>query len=106
MGRGHPVALGPLQFSKKGDAAHHLTSMLNGYEVGDRVSAGDALILEAALLRHPEAEMKIGPGILSFSVRSADFGTKCFWVNRVDGTSDDFSIDSCIYDKRARVTKL
>ena len=101
MGRGHPVTLGPLQFSKKGDAAKHLASMLNGYEVGDRVSANDAIILEAALLRHPEAKVKIGVGIQSFSVRSADFGTKCFWVNRVDGTSEDFSIVSCIYDKRA-----
>lgn len=101
MARGHPVSLGPLNFSKKGDAAKHLTDMLNGYEVGDKVSVKDAIVLEAALQRHPEAKAKIGGGIQDFSVRSADFGTKCFWVNRIDGTADDFSIDSCIYEKRS-----
>jgi hypothetical protein len=44
---------------------------------------------------HPEAAEKIGPGIESFSVRTADYGTRCFWVNRVDGTTEKFSFRAC-----------
>lgn len=92
-----PVSLGPHHFTKKGEAAAHLNAMLHRYDVGDRVSADDAVVLAAALARHPEADNKIGSGIANFSVRSAEFGTRCFWVNRTDGSSEKFSHTACIY---------
>lgn len=72
--------------------------MLNKYDVGDRVGATDQEILEATLMRHPEAASKIGAGIMDFSVRSADFGTQCFWINRIDGSTEKFSFRACIYN--------
>jgi Protein of unknown function (DUF3223) len=92
-----PITLGSLRFGKKGDAAAHLKAMLHKYDVGDKVSAGDAEVLRAALALHPDAKTKIGIGIAHFSVRSADFGTKCFWVNRTDGSTEKFSYKACIY---------
>ncbi len=92
-----PISFGSLHFARKGDAEKHLRDMLRRYDVGDRVSAEDAIVLKAALALHPDAEAKIGCGISNFSVRSADFGTKCFWVNRTDGTTEKFSFRSCIY---------
>ena len=92
-----PISFGSLHFAKKGDAEKHLMDMLHRYDVGDRVSADDAIVLKAALALHPDAEAKIGCGISHFSVRSADFGTKCFWINRTDGTTEKFSFRSCIY---------
>jgi hypothetical protein len=92
-----PLALGPMHFAKKGDAVAYLNEMLHRYDVGDRVSPEDAVILRAAVDRHPDAEAKIGCGIATFSVRSADYGTKCFWVNRTDGTTEKFSHRGCIY---------
>jgi hypothetical protein len=92
-----PVTLGPLYFSKTGDAAAHLKAMLHKYDVGDKVSGDDAKVLRAALALHPNADAKVGCGITYFSVRSADFGTKCFWVNRTDGSTEKFSYKSCIY---------
>jgi hypothetical protein len=92
-----PLTLGPHYFSKKGDAAEFLKSMLHKYDLGDKVSAKDAEVLLAALALHPDATVKVGSGISHFSVRSADFGTKCFWVNRVDGSSEKFSYKSCVY---------
>jgi hypothetical protein len=74
-----------------------LKSMLHKYDIGDKVSAADAEVLQAALALHPDASAKVGSGITHFSVRSADFGTKCFWVNRTDGSSEKFSYRSCIY---------
>jgi hypothetical protein len=91
------ISFGPLHFAKKGDAAAHLKAMLHRYDVGDKVSTHDAQVLIDALAHHPEAAAKKGCGISHFSVRSADFGTKCFWVNRTDGTSEKFSYRGCIY---------
>lgn len=92
-----PITIGDRYFPRKGDAAAYFREMLYKYDLGDKVGTADAAFLSAAILRHPEAEAKIGAGIASFSVRSADFGTRCFWVNRVDDTSEKFSFDACIY---------
>lgn len=92
-----PISLGPAHFDRKGDAETYLKDMLYRYELGDRVSANDALVLAGALEHHPDSVGKIGVGVDYFSVRSADFGSRCFWVNRVDGSTDKFSITACIY---------
>lgn len=92
-----PISFGDLHFEKKGDAAAFLQNILHKYDVGDKVRTDDAQILLAALAHHPEAVEKIGCGITHFSVRSAEFGTKCFWVNRTDDTTEKFSIKTCVY---------
>lgn len=92
-----PITIGAHHFSKKSDAAAFLKAMLHKYDVGDKVSAVDAEVLLAALAHHPDAAAKVGSGITHFSVRSADFGSKCFWVNRTDGSSEKFSYKTCIY---------
>jgi hypothetical protein len=86
-----------MHFEKRGDAVRYLKEMLHRYDLGDKVSDEDALVLQAALEHHPNSAEKIGTGIASFSVRSADFGTKCFWVNRTDGTTEKFSITGAIH---------
>jgi hypothetical protein len=96
MGAKKPVSYGDLHFKTQTEARAYLNAMLSRYDVGDRVSANDAIILTAALGLHPEAEDKIGSGIKDFSVRTADFGTKCFWVNRTDGTTQKFSHKACV----------
>lgn|SRR5271157_3015750 len=92
-----PISFGFVHFARKRDAEKYLKEMLHRYDVGDRVSPDDAVVLTAALALHPDAEAKTGCGVSHFSVRSADFGTKCFWVNRKDGTTEKFSFRSCIY---------
>lgn len=92
-----PISLGPMHFDKRGDAVAYLKGMLHRYDVGDRVSADDAVILRAALEHHPNATAKIGCGITHFSVRTAEFHTKCFWVNRPDGTTEKFSVTGSIH---------
>lgn len=92
-----PVTLGPKRFKKKGDAAAYLKAMLHKYDVGDKVSTDDEEVLRAALALHPDASAKMGCGIANFSVRTADFGSKCFWANRTDGTTEKFSYKACIY---------
>lgn len=90
-----PVTIGGIKFARKGDALAHMKAMLHGYDLGDRVKASDAEFLLAALQLHPDAAAKIGSGVTHFSVRSADFGTRCFWVNRTDGSTEKFSYQNC-----------
>ena len=90
-----PVNVGSLAFARKGDANAFFRKMLNKYDLGDKVSIDDAEHLTYLIAMHPEANEKIGVGIESFSVRTADYGTRCFWINRTDGTTIRFSFMSC-----------
>ncbi|HEY8357659.1 MAG TPA: DCL family protein [Ramlibacter sp.] len=92
-----PITIGSITFPRKGDADKHLTDMLYRYDLGDKVSAADGAFLLDTLKRHPEASDKIGMGITHFSVRAADFGTRCFWLNRSDGSTEKFSFRTCVY---------
>jgi len=92
-----PVNLAGIHFAKKADAVSYLNEMLYKYDLGDKVNSEDAKVLLAALNRHPDASEKIGPGVAGFSVRTADFRTRCFWVNRTDGSTEKFSHRTCIY---------
>jgi hypothetical protein len=96
MGKAIPIALGGLQFAKKGDARAYLKAMLKQYKPSQRVSERDEAVLRDALRHHPRAAEKIGAGIDHFVVRSAEFNTQCFWVTRVDGTTERFSYRSCV----------
>jgi len=96
-----PISFGSVHFAKKGDAAAFLREMLYRYDVGDRISSDDAVILHAALDRHPDVDFIRGCGITHFSVRSAEFATRCFWVNRTDGTTEKFSHKACVYGTRS-----
>lgn len=61
-----PVRVGPLSFSRKGDANDFLKDMLYKYDLGDKVTDEDAAILTLLVHMHPEAAEKIGAGIESF----------------------------------------
>lgn len=96
MAKAQPVEIGNMKFSKKGDALGHLKSILNSYHPEERVSAEDEAFLLEALKNHPEVNAKIGVGVDHLFVRRADYGTKCFWVRRTDGTEERFSYKSCV----------
>lgn len=82
-------------FCKKRGCKFFFRDTLYKYDLGDKVTDEDAEVLTQLVNMHPEATDKIGAGIDSFSVRSADYGTRCFWINRVDGTTEKFSFRVC-----------
>jgi len=93
----HPISLGPMHFAKKGDALAYLKQLLYKYDLGDRLSDKDAEVLMAALNRHPDAKVKIGPGVADFSVRTADFGSRCFCFFHDAATTEKFSLNACVW---------
>lgn len=57
----------------------------------------DQPFLYSLLQRHSKAVQKIGCGVRHFDVRvNQPFGTRGFWIVRVDGTETDFSYIACI----------
>jgi hypothetical protein len=96
MAKAQSVDIAGHQFPRKTDALAFLKVMLNRYRPGDTVSDADKVFLLEALKRHPEAAAKIGAGVKGFEVRSAEYGTQCFWILRVDGSDERFSYKSCI----------
>ncbi|MER9644734.1 DCL family protein [Mesorhizobium sp. M0239] len=69
--------------------------------VGERVDNFDAPELRALLRRHDEEREKVGSGIDHFEVGDApdDFGGRCFWIIRTDGSRIDFSFKHCLAPK-------
>jgi hypothetical protein len=90
------IEIGDLTFPTKASATEHFRRMLNRYGVGERVAEDDGVQLGWLLARHPDAEEKIGTGVDYFSVRNAEFGTRCFEVVRSDGSKTDFSFRWCV----------
>ncbi|WP_256121550.1 DCL family protein [Shinella lacus] len=95
MARRQDMVIGGEVFTTQAQARERFRSILYKYRLGETIDAADAQFMTFALQRHPEAASKIGSGIQSFQVRAADFGTRCFWVTRIDGTSEKFSFNAC-----------
>lgn len=96
MGKAMPLRIGEMQFATKGDALLHIRETLRRYLPGERVSIEDEHFLRSLLERHPNAAEKMGVGVNHFMVRSADYGTQCFWVVRTDGSTQRFSYKECL----------
>lgn len=101
MGRPIPVVLNNnRRWSKKGDAIRHFKGILAKYLVGSRIEDKEDHNDLVALLTvyddwvQKSGNGKIGSGIAYFEKR-VDFDhpgrTNCFFVVRLDGSSEDFS---------------
>jgi hypothetical protein len=71
-------------------------AMLARYRNGEDINEADSEFLRGLLERHPEALQKIGCGVKRFFKDRTDQGTDCFWLERQDGISTDFSYISCV----------
>lgn len=83
-------------FPTKEALAQYVQSILRSYRAGQQVHVEHAAFLADLLLRHPSADEKIGVGIAGFRVVKLAFNTNGFVVDRIDGTSIDFSYRQCI----------
>lgn len=97
MGKGKRVDLPSISFLSQKKAIEFFSNMLNRYIDGQEVNSDDHEILYELLLRHAEANEKIGNGIKRFyRKKSQDYPTSCFHLERLDGSSTDFSYKDCI----------
>jgi len=90
------VTIGPREFRTKTEANEHYRSMLSRYSKGEDVTGEDLKDLLGLLDEHPNHKGKIGSGVSRIYVDTTKHGQSCFWVERSDGTKDDFSFKKCI----------
>lgn len=60
------------------------------------LSSDDEAFLACLLDRHPERDQKVGSGVARFFVAPSEHGTRCFWIERTDGSRTEFSYKWCI----------
>ncbi|XP_076942896.1 protein DCL, chloroplastic-like [Bidens hawaiensis] len=76
-----------------------LKHILYKYDVNHKLTQDDKLVAWNALFFHPRRDEKIGVGIHEIKVghHSSHENARCFVVQRVDGTIEDFSYHKCIH---------
>jgi hypothetical protein len=89
--------LGNLRFNTKYAVIGHFQAILWRHkELPFFLGQSDAAMVLALLQHHPRAAAKVGAGVKAVYVqqapRSVNYtGQRCFWLERTDGTSTDFS---------------
>lgn len=91
-----PIQLGLTEFSTKGAAQQQVKSILNSSLLGVALEGKSFDIINALLNRHPKASEKISSGVKSITVEDNGLASsRCFMVNRTDGSCIDFSYIRC-----------
>ncbi|XP_074264846.1 DNA-directed RNA polymerase IV subunit 1-like [Silene latifolia] len=73
--------------------------LLHKYAIGERLSDNDKTGVLMVLKFHPHKEKKIGDGAVDIKVgeHSEHKGSRCFILERQDGSFEDFSYKKCIH---------
>ncbi|MFJ3975956.1 DUF3223 domain-containing protein [Streptomyces sp. NPDC090021] len=96
--------IGQRKYRTKEDAKKAVRAVLRGYPVGSTVDDPEHHQLLLDLLHmHPEAAVKIGPGVEAFAIAPPLWGPHPgFQVIQTDGTPNDFSYRDCFKPRTYR----
>jgi len=81
------------EFKSKKALTEKIREILYGNE---ELSIINQEFMKEVLQLHPEYEQKKGTGIDYIYIDKDGYNGKCFWIQRLDGTTTDFSFYSCI----------
>jgi hypothetical protein len=100
----HPFIIGhgemQIAFASKNEAIGLMREMLARYRDNQDIGEEDSQLLLDLLERHPEVREKIGVGAKRFyRARAVGQPTSCFHLERLDGSTTDFSYISCVNGK-------
>jgi hypothetical protein len=76
--------------------------ILHSYEKGHALNQGHEAELLPILMGHPEWDEKSAPGIRCIFVGADGWGSRCFWLSRIDGTYTDISFNAAIDGKKSK----
>jgi hypothetical protein len=83
-------------FGTQRELEQYTQAILRHYRPPTRLTGDDGAFMADLLERHPSAERKIGCGVQAIWIRSnGKFGVG-FYVERTDGTFEDFSYKQCL----------
>ena len=92
------VDLGHRVFQTKAAAQKYFREAISQRQVGEKITEQDPLYRDIAALlqRHPERDQKVGVGLQSFAVHLDAAGNRMLCLERLDGSTTDFSYVSCV----------
>lgn len=91
-----PYTVNAQTFARKADVTAAADKIREGTPLGEEVTGPDRDFVLALLASHEEADDKIRDGVTRLSTMRNAFGTVSFAITRTDGTSDDFSVGTCV----------
>lgn len=91
-------------FNTKAELEGFVRAILNKYGLNKAIDTIDLQFISELLKRHPEYDRKIGIGIKAIVVKIDGHWhkTRCFHIQRTDGTETDFSYKNCIDNDTSR----
>ncbi|XP_062210148.1 protein EMBRYO DEFECTIVE 514-like [Phragmites australis] len=95
---GKAVKLGPKEFASAVEMFDYFFALLHSWAPQLDFNKYEHMVLEDLVKKgHAEPSKKIGPGVEAFEIRNHPvWQSRCFFVRRVDGSSDDFSFRKCV----------
>ena len=91
-----PLIVGDKHFRTQAEAKAVIKELLNSQPLKVVIPEPHHSFFCALLALHPRATEKIGAAIQHFTVEHALYGTRCFYLTRLDGTKTDFSTGKCV----------
>lgn len=92
--------IGSEEFKSEKAAKAFFSKMLGKYTDKQTITdKEDRDLLVELVKRHPSASEKIGCGIAGFFRDKAEEGTSCFYIKRIDGSHEHFSIKTAFEKK-------
>ncbi|WP_260843480.1 DCL family protein [Micrococcus luteus] len=93
--------LGDQTFATKKAVLAHASEVLNRISLGEVLHGQVERFALDLLTHHPEAEQKHGAGIAGVAVvLMPEWGTRNFFVFRVDASIDNWSVKKCVANMR------
>lgn len=83
-------------FPTQRDLVARIQELLRSYRAPVCLDGADAALMADLLERHPSAERKIGCGVAAIWIKKNGVFGQGFYVERTDGTFEDFSYKQCI----------
>ncbi|CAA0836065.1 Protein of unknown function (DUF3223 [Striga hermonthica] len=92
------AAVGPKTFGSSVEIFDYFFKLLHAWPTNLDINKYEHLMLLALLKQgHSDPDRKIGNGIRAFQVRfHPQFKSRCFFLTREDGSTDDFSFRKCV----------
>ena len=94
--------IGGLSFTSQRAVSKWMNQIRQSYQYGETISdPAHVAAISDLLLHHKERSEKVGTGVKRFFVDfSPDHPTRCFWIERVDGTITKFGVPACLVSVR------
>lgn len=97
-GKRQTFTINGIEFKTKKSVLDHVkTKIYYRYEDHQDLSEEHLKFMVGLLRYHPWSDQKIGVGVKRIWIqKNENYETRCFWLERIDGTKTDFSFNQCV----------